>query len=53
VLRLIDAGLDVNITEPGRIDLVSENGIAYDPKRLPDSIRGRIGRQAMGGMTGR
>jgi hypothetical protein len=53
VLRLIDAGLHVNITEPGRIDLVLENGIAYDPKRPPDSVRGKIGRQAMGGMTGR
>jgi hypothetical protein len=43
-VRVIDGRPDVSSTELGRVDLVFTGGIAYDPKRLLDSVRGRIGR---------
>jgi imidazolonepropionase-like amidohydrolase len=43
-LLLIDGKPDVDIADLGHIDLVFRNGIAYDPKRLVDAVRGRIGR---------
>lgn len=41
---LIDGKPDTNIADLLRLDLVFRNGIAYDPKRLLDSVRGKIGR---------
>jgi imidazolonepropionase-like amidohydrolase len=43
-LLLVDGKPDVDIKELGRIDVVFRNGIAYDPKRLQDAVRGKIGR---------
>jgi imidazolonepropionase-like amidohydrolase len=43
-LLLIDGKPDEDITQLGRIDLVFKNGIAFDPKRLKESLRGKIGR---------
>jgi imidazolonepropionase-like amidohydrolase len=43
-LLLVNGNPDEDIAEIGRIDLVFKNGIAYDPARLRDSIRGKIGR---------
>jgi imidazolonepropionase-like amidohydrolase len=43
-LLLIDGKPDEDITQLGRIDLVFKNGIAFDPKRLKDSVRGKVGR---------
>ena len=43
-LLLVNGNPDEDITHIGRIDLVFKNGIAYDPARLRDSIRGKIGR---------
>lgn len=43
-LLLIDGKPDSDIKELSRIDVVFRNGIAYDPKRLQDAVRGKIGR---------
>ena len=43
-LILIDGKPDEDLKELGRIDLVFKNGIAYDPKKLIESVRGKIGR---------
>jgi imidazolonepropionase-like amidohydrolase len=43
-LLLIDGKPDEDLKELGRIDLVFKNGIAYDPKKLIESVRGKIGR---------
>ena len=43
-LLVIDGKPDIDIKELGRIDVVFRNGIAYDPKRLQDAVRGKIGR---------
>jgi imidazolonepropionase-like amidohydrolase len=43
-ILLIDGKPDEDITQLGRIDLVFKNGIAFDPTRLKDSLRGKIGR---------
>jgi imidazolonepropionase-like amidohydrolase len=43
-LLLIDGRPDEDIVQIGRIDLVFKNGIAYDPKRLRENLRGKIGR---------
>jgi len=43
-LLLVNGNPDEDITKIGRIDLVFKNGIAYDPARLRDSVRGKIGR---------
>jgi imidazolonepropionase-like amidohydrolase len=43
-LVLIDGRPDEDITHLGKIDLVFKDGIAYDPKKLVESVRGRIGR---------
>jgi imidazolonepropionase-like amidohydrolase len=43
-LLLVNGNPDEDITHIGRIDLVFKNGIAYDPARLRDSVRGKIGR---------
>jgi imidazolonepropionase-like amidohydrolase len=43
-LILIDGKPDEDLKDLGRVDLVFKNGIAYDPKKLADSVRGKIGR---------
>jgi len=43
-LLLVNGNPDEDITHIGRLDLVFKNGIAYDPARLRDSVRGKIGR---------
>ena len=43
-LLLVNGRPDEDIAQIGRIDLVFRDGIAYDPGRLRDSVRGRIGR---------
>jgi len=43
-LLLVDGRPDEDIVQIGRIDLVFKDGIAYDPKRLRESLRGKIGR---------
>jgi imidazolonepropionase-like amidohydrolase len=43
-LLLIDGKPDENIKELGRIELVFKDGIAFDSKRLRESLRGKIGR---------
>ena len=43
-LLLVDGKPDQDIAQLGRIDLVFRNGIAYDPVKLRDSVRGKIGR---------
>jgi imidazolonepropionase-like amidohydrolase len=43
-LILVDGKPDEDITQLSRIDMVWRDGIAYDPKKLIDSVRGRIGR---------
>jgi imidazolonepropionase-like amidohydrolase len=41
---LIDGKPDEDIAQLGRIDLVFRDGIAYDPGKLRESVRGKIGR---------
>ena len=43
-LLLVNGNPDEDIAQIGKIDLVFRNGIAYDPARLRDSVRGKIGR---------
>ena len=43
-LLIVDGKPDASIAELGRIDLVFKNGIAYDPKKLLEAVRGKIGR---------
>ncbi|MGZ5100516.1 MAG: amidohydrolase family protein [Usitatibacter sp.] len=43
-LILIDGKPDEDLKELGRIDLVFKDGIAYDPKKLVESVKGKIGR---------
>ena len=43
-LLLVNGNPDEDIAEIGKLDLVFKNGIAYDPARLRDSVRGKIGR---------
>jgi len=43
-LLLVDGKPDEDIKELGRLDLVFKNGIAFDAKRLKESLRGKIGR---------
>ena len=43
-LILIDGRPDEDIAQLGRIDLVFRNGIAFDARRMKESLRGKIGR---------
>jgi len=43
-LILVDGKPDERLEELSRLDLVFRDGIAYDPKKLADSVRGKIGR---------
>jgi imidazolonepropionase-like amidohydrolase len=43
-LLLIDGKPDEDIRQATRIDLVFKDGIAYDPKPMRESLRGKIGR---------
>jgi imidazolonepropionase-like amidohydrolase len=43
-LLLVDGRPDEDLAQLSRIDLVFKNGIAYDPKKLAESVRGKIGR---------
>jgi len=43
-ILLVDGRPDEEIAQIARLDLVFKNGIAYDPKRLRESLRGKIGR---------
>ena len=43
-LLLVNGNPDEDITRIGRIDLVFKDGIAFDPNRLRESVRGKIGR---------
>jgi imidazolonepropionase-like amidohydrolase len=43
-LLLVDGKPDEDLKDLDRIDLVFRNGIAYDPKKLVESVRGKIGR---------
>jgi imidazolonepropionase-like amidohydrolase len=43
-LLLVDGKPDENLRDLARIDLVFRDGIAYDPAKLKESVRGRIGR---------
>jgi imidazolonepropionase-like amidohydrolase len=43
-LVLVDGKPDEDIAQSTRIDLVFRNGIAYDRKKLIDSVRGKVGR---------
>jgi imidazolonepropionase-like amidohydrolase len=43
-ILLVDGKPDEDIVQIARLDLVFKNGIAYDPKRLRESLRGKIGR---------
>jgi imidazolonepropionase-like amidohydrolase len=43
-ILLVDGNPDEDITQLGRIDLVFKNGIAFDSRRLRESVRGKIGR---------
>jgi imidazolonepropionase-like amidohydrolase len=43
-LLLIDGKPDEDLKALSRIDVVFRNGIGYDPKKLVESVRGKIGR---------
>jgi imidazolonepropionase-like amidohydrolase len=43
-LILVDGRPDEDLAQLSRVDLVFRGGIAYDPKKLVDSVRGKIGR---------
>jgi len=43
-LLLVDGRPDEDIAQIGKLDLVFRDGIAYDPARLRESVRGKIGR---------
>ena len=43
-VALAPAAPNAQRTQSGRIDLVFRDGIAYDPTRLRESVRGKIGR---------
>ena len=43
-LVLVDGKPDEDLAQLSRIDLVFKDGIAYDPKKLAESVRGKIGR---------
>ncbi len=43
-LLLVNGNPDEDIAQIGRIDLVFKDGIAFDPIRLRESVRGKIGR---------
>jgi imidazolonepropionase-like amidohydrolase len=43
-LLLVDGRPDEDIRQASRIDLVFKDGIAYDPKPMRESLRGKIGR---------
>lgn len=43
-LVLVDGKPDEDIRELKRIDLVFKDGIAYDPKKMIDSLKGKVGR---------
>ena len=43
-LVLIDGKPDQDLAQLSRVDLVFRDGIAYDPKKLVESVRGKIGR---------
>jgi imidazolonepropionase-like amidohydrolase len=43
-LVLIDGNPDEEIEQLAKIDLVFKEGIAYDPRKLVDSVKGKIGR---------
>ncbi len=43
-LILVDGKPDEDIRELSRIDLVFRNGIAYDSKKIVDSLKGKVGR---------
>src|SRR5207247_687535 len=43
-LLLVDGKPDEDIMQIARIDLVFKNGIAYNPKKLMDEVRGKVGR---------
>jgi len=43
-LLLVDGRPDERLEELSRLDLVFRDGIAYDPKKLAESVRGKIGR---------
>lgn len=43
-LVLVDGRPDEDLAQLSRVDLVFKDGIAYDPKKLVESVRGKIGR---------
>ena len=43
-LLLVDGKPDEDIAQLNRIDLVFRNGIAFNPKRMKEDLRGKIGR---------
>ena len=43
-LILVNGKPDTDLKELRAIDLVFRDGIAYDPKKLVESVRGKIGR---------
>jgi len=43
-LVLVDGKPDENLEQLSRVELVFKDGIAYDPKKLTESVRGKIGR---------
>jgi imidazolonepropionase-like amidohydrolase len=43
-LVLVDGKPDEDIRQLGRIDLVFKDGIAYDSKKIVESLRGKVGR---------
>ena len=43
-LVLIDGKPDESLEQLSHVDLVFRDGIAYDPKKLAESVRGKIGR---------
>ena len=43
-LLLVNGNPDEDIAQIGKVDLVFRNGIAYDPSRLRESVRGKISR---------
>ncbi|MGZ5073063.1 MAG: amidohydrolase family protein, partial [Usitatibacter sp.] len=43
-LVLVDGKPDEDIRQLKRIDLVFKDGIAYDPKKIVESLKGKVGR---------